>query len=727
MQNNSYVRLNSSLFLIGLGFYLGIYFMVDFRTLFTVVICLSAFVVTCDSQSAEKKKVQVASLIAQQQEQIIVPSFSTLEELLNYKDEFLDSAPENVLIAFQQYQINHLTSPSTKNETSAKLSDVSKENEALEPNEDVTINLVPDNKLLDSGLNSDTNSTFDPLVQELDLSTEERFEFSLALSDVHLALSKLDTALIELDSLSLSELDIVSQLTVLEKKAQILNQKHDFFNAVRYLTQANELAMNNDLSRQSIFTALQLSAIYVTLSDKDKTLYWQQEATDLLSEQDDLGLLIEASILLAKQQQDIGQHLNATRTLVHVIDLVSNKKYYSVEASLRLQMSDNFKTAQQYVNAEQELERSYKLAVKSRDQEQQLVTLIHLIDTYAAQNKFDDAKPLLKAAKSLERFLVTEKDKRDYELAKAQVLAGGSQYKKALALLDELDMSDIFDENVKHDLIIELLNLKSNWLTLDGDKQAAIQSFNRLIANHLAQQQMRSDIKLDFVIANYKNELAELKQQLLESKKQDDNFSEPKEDADYSFSSNIVLLFIGIVVLLGLAYFIVKWLKAEQSKRIFLDPVSGANNHNYFIKHVKLLMKSNTPFSLIMFDIDNMRKVNDKLGFELGDKLLALVVERLDSRLGSNKLLVRLSGDKFIVIAKDFSLKQAFALAEVLRKELNSNKFYIDNLAINLSASFGVSYCYGSKSIDKVKDEVQDALDKAKIKGGNITQEMDFC
>jgi diguanylate cyclase (GGDEF)-like protein len=122
-----------------------------------------------------------------------------------------------------------------------------------------------------------------------------------------------------------------------------------------------------------------------------------------------------------------------------------------------------------------------------------------------------------------------------------------------------------------------------------------------------------------------------------------------------------------------------------------------------------------------------MRKVNDKLGFELGDKLLALVVERLDSRLGSNKFLVRLSDDKFIVIAKDFSLKQAFSLAEVLRKELNSNKFYINNLGINLSASFGVSYCYGDKNIDVIKDDVKDALDKAKAKGGNITQTMDFC
>lgn len=757
MQNNSYVRLIWSLVFIGLGFYLGIYLMLNLRTLSIVAICLSAFAVTCDSHSAEKKKVKVTSLSAQKQEQVIgdvneigiIPRFATLDELFAYKDEFLATEPEEVLKAFKQFQINHLPSPSDKN------TNVLSENKSFKINQDLAggdtlnkndgfdlningspeLNTIPDIAVIpkfDVIPELDVTNELNP-TPDLNITPEQKFKFTLALSEINLELLEFDTALAELESLPLSDLKTVNQITLLEKKAQILSKKNDFFNAVRYLTQANKLSMSNDLNRQSILTALQLSEIYVTLSDIDKTLYWQQNAKSLLAKEEDLGLLIEASILLAKQQQDTGQHLNSTRTLINVVDRVADKKYYSVEASLRLRLSENFKIAKQYVNAEQELERAYKLAVKSRNQEQQLVAIIHLIDVYAVQNKFSSAKPLLKAAKSLERFLTTVKDKRDYELAKAQVLAGTSQYKKALRILENLDMSDVLDENAKRELDIKLLELKSNWLVLNGKKQAGIQLFKESLDSKLAQQETSSTIKLDFLMANYKydvaqakNELAEVQQQLLEYKKQNDKLMQPKEGFIDSLYNNKVLLAVSVILLLAIVYLIIRVFRPKKSKRIFLDPVSGANNHNYFIKHVKLLMQNNTPFSLIMFDIDNMRKVNDKLGFELGDKLLALVVERLDSRLGSNKFLIRLSGDKFMVIVKDFSLKQAFALAEVLRKELNNDKFYIDNLGINLSASFGVSYCYGDKNIDTIKDDVKDALDKAKTKGGNITQAMDF-
>jgi len=694
LQNNSYVRLIWSLVFIGLGFYLGIYLMLNLRTLSIVAICLSAFAVTCDSHSAEKKKVKVTSLSAQKQEQVIgdvneigiIPRFATLDELFAYKDEFLATEPEEVLKAFKQFQINHLPSPSDKN------TNVLSENKSFKINQDLAggdtlnkndgfdlningspeLNTIPDIAVIpkfDVIPELDVTNELNP-TPDLNITPEQKFKFTLALSEINLELLEFDTALAELESLPLSDLKTVNQITLLEKKAQILSKKNDFFNAVRYLTQANKLSMSNDLNRQSILTALQLSEIYVTLSDIDKTLYWQQNAKSLLAKEEDLGLLIEASILLAKQQQDTGQHLNSTRTLINVVDRVADKKYYSVEASLRLRLSENFKIAKQYVNAEQELERAYKLAVKSRNQEQQLVAIIHLIDVYAVQNKFSSAKPLLKAAKSLERFLTTVKDKRDYELAKAQVLAGTSQYKKALRILENLDMSDVLDENAKRELDIKLLELKSNWLVLNGKKQAGIQLFKESLDSKLAQQETSSTIKLDFLMANYKydvaqakNELAEVQQQLLEYKKQNDKLKQPKEGFIDSLYNNRVLLAVSVILLLAIVYLIIRVFRPKKSKRIFLDPVSGANNHNYFIKHVKLLMQNNTPFSLIMFDI---------------------------------------------------------------RKELNNDKFYIDNLGINLSASFGVSYCYGDKNIDTIKDDVKDALDKAKTKGGNITQAMDF-
>jgi len=693
--------------------------MVNLRTLAIVTLCLSALVLTCESKAdvrkkAEKKKVQVTSLQVQKQEpllmQSIIPTFSDLSELFDYKDKWLSTAPKDVLTAFNQYG-----SQQGQNQSDGQAN--SKEN------------------------------------------IHENVDYSLALADVYIVLADYSAALNELDAISLAPITELAskpdsapktehvltpenKIKLLEKKAQILTLQNNLFEAISFLTRAHKLAVTNKLNRQAIFISLLISERYITLADEDKAIYWQQEALSLLepknvsekdaadkgaAEQDNLGLLIEASILLAKQQEQISQHLSATRTLVKVIDLVEDKNYDSVESSLRMQLSHNFMQAQQYINAEQELEKSYKLAVKSRNQQQQVMSVVNLINTYIVQGKFDDANSLLNAAERLARFLTTAQDKRDFKLAKAQVLAGFSKYSQALTILNSIDDSGILDINEKQALEIKRLELKAKWLALTGQKYQSVDAFEQLLQTKLAEQQHRTNLKLDFVLASYRHDIEQIKQQGLDDKTLNAELLKQNQEYAEDFSNVKVWLFLLLVLFIVAAYFVYRRLQPKKAESLFLDPITGAHNHSYFVKHLNLLMKNNMPFSLVMFDIDNMRKINQKLGHELGDRLLTQIVERLEVRLGSNKLLVRLSGDQFIVIAKNFSLNQAFALAEILRKELNSNKFHVDNLSIHLSASFGVICHYENMTIDSMKDDVKKVLDKAKSKGGNITQVVGFC
>ena len=657
--------------------------MFDLRTLVILIFSLSGISLSYDTQADnknkedEKKKVQVSTLQTQKQSSLLmpalVPTFSNVSELLDYKNKWISSDPEDVLEAFNQYQL-----PSVASDTEAHI--------------------------------------------------QERFKYSLALVEVYAALEDYITAFSELDMLAnINGVTLASEIQVLEKKAQIYTLQNDFFNGINTLNQAYELAVANNLNKQSIITALLISQNYITLDEQEKTLYWHQQATKLLEQQDDLGLLIEASILLAKQQENISEHLSATRTLVKVIDLVSKQGYDNVETSLRIQLSHNFVQAKQYINAEQELEKAYKLAVKSRNQQQQVMSVVSLINLYMSQGKFDDAESLLKAAQRLERFLTTEQAKRSFKFAKAKLLAGFSNYSQALTVLRSIDSSSVFDVNEKQALDIQVLELKSKWLALTDQKYRSVDAFQQLLQSKLEQQKTKTNVKLDFLMANYRHNVEQIKLQGVDDKTLNEELIKQNKQYADSLYNVKVWLFLIFVLFIVVAYFVYKRLQPKQTESLFLDPITGAHNHSYFVKHVNLLMKNNMPFSLVMFDVDNMRRINQKLGHELGDRLLAQIVERLEVRLGSNKLLVRLSADQFIVIAKNFSLNQAFALAEILRKELNSNKFHVDNLSIHLSASFGVICHDENMTIDSMKGDVKKVLDKAKSKGGNITQVVGFC
>ncbi len=655
--------------------------MINLKVFVAHLISYLCLVIATTALADDDKKVKVGSLSTQQQEQVLVPQFSNLEQLLEYKTNWLATQPENVLQAFEQFQMSlpePLYSKSSENKN-----------------------------------NSSPNSV-----------KSQQAEFKIALSDVHLALNDLKTAYQQLDNLTLSSLSVSLQITILENKANILKLQHKIHDAITQLKQAHNLAIEHKLTQQSVFTALQLSDAYLTVQQIEQTHYWQQQATQLLAQQNDLATEIEASIVLAKQQQQLGEYLQATQTLFKVIDKVAKNNYYAIEMSLRRQLSDNFKTAKQYLNAEQELEKAYKLSVKVRNKQQQLLVLIQLMQTYLAQNKIEDANELLTASEPLSRYLSSQQDKRELLLIKAKVQAGLLNYSKALQLLNKINTDDIIDAQSKVGLEIELLQRKVQWQI--QTQQASIETFEQLVQTKLLQQQSQSEIKAGYLSDHYQYKIEQLKQQLAEHTKRNNSVKQHNNAlADSVFYYQVLLLFIFVLVLAA-SYYVKSKLNKHRAERRFLDPITGAHNHSYFVKHVGLLINHKTPFSLVMFDVDNMRKINNSLGHELGDRLLTMLVKRLETRLGSNKLLVRLSGDHFIVIAKNFSLNQAFALAEILRKELNSNKFYLDKLSVNLSASFGVTSHHGNKGIDALKDEVQDALDKAKTTGGNVTKVVGF-
>ena len=89
------------------------------------------------------------------------------------------------------------------------------------------------------------------------------------------------------------------------------------------------------------------------------------------------------------------------------------------------------------------------------------------------------------------------------------------------------------------------------------------------------------------------------------------------------------------------------------------DPLTGVGNRRRLIEDLVRLTETGTPFRMLFVDVDGLKAVNDKLGFERGDQLIVALANALTSTTKPGELVARLGGDEFVVVLPRLSKKQA--------------------------------------------------------------------
>lgn len=127
------------------------------------------------------------------------------------------------------------------------------------------------------------------------------------------------------------------------------------------------------------------------------------------------------------------------------------------------------------------------------------------------------------------------------------------------------------------------------------------------------------------------------------------------------------------------------------------DKLTGLEGKNAFYDGLDIELKranrSNTELSIVLFDIDDLKRVNADYGRGAGDKIIENFAKLLKSSLRETDFLARMSGDSFALILPDTSIRGAYFVAERLRLEIGKQKLSLDNgkPAVSFSFSAGIS------------------------------------
>lgn len=138
------------------------------------------------------------------------------------------------------------------------------------------------------------------------------------------------------------------------------------------------------------------------------------------------------------------------------------------------------------------------------------------------------------------------------------------------------------------------------------------------------------------------------------------------------------------------------WLAQQQmAKLAATDPLTGLYNRRKLIENgeaaIERTDRLNLPCSLLLIDLDHLKRTNDTCGHSAGDALLLNVVAALQSQLGENDILGRLGGDEFVLLLPNTALAQAQKIAAQLRLVVQEWPFVWENRRIPMSISIGAA------------------------------------
>jgi len=150
------------------------------------------------------------------------------------------------------------------------------------------------------------------------------------------------------------------------------------------------------------------------------------------------------------------------------------------------------------------------------------------------------------------------------------------------------------------------------------------------------------------------------------------------------------------------------------------DSLTKIYNKSFFLDSLYISLgktkRYQSKFSIIFFNIDNLKLINDNYGFIHGDRVVTEIAKTVDKSIRSCDIFARYSGDDFAIILPETTINKAELLAENLRKTIENIKF--EDIK-NQTASFGITQFLEIDNENTLLRRVAEALRLAKENGKN--------
>ena len=156
-----------------------------------------------------------------------------------------------------------------------------------------------------------------------------------------------------------------------------------------------------------------------------------------------------------------------------------------------------------------------------------------------------------------------------------------------------------------------------------------------------------------------------------------------------------------------------------------VDPLTGLINRRVLLRQAHLEQQHSTndsiPFSVMMFDLDRFKRVNDIYGHLIGDRVLVMIARVMRRELRSTDIMARFGGEEFMAILPGLALEDSLHVAQRIVHAIRSEAVAtVDGEFIYVTSSIGVTEYQPPELIEKTLKRVDELLYRAKSSGRDM-------
>ena len=180
----------------------------------------------------------------------------------------------------------------------------------------------------------------------------------------------------------------------------------------------------------------------------------------------------------------------------------------------------------------------------------------------------------------------------------------------------------------------------------------------------------------------------------------------------------LFLLFAGISL----------WLQVGQLSMLMklyrestVDPLTKLINRRVLLRLAQTSNDYHDVYSVIMFDLDRFKRINDTYGHAAGDTVLVAVAQVIQKELRATDIIARFGGEEFVAVLPEIKLKDAKIMASRVAVAISRQAIVLDDgTELNVTASVGVTQRKQGENIDEALKRADDFLYFAKESGRDL-------
>jgi len=161
----------------------------------------------------------------------------------------------------------------------------------------------------------------------------------------------------------------------------------------------------------------------------------------------------------------------------------------------------------------------------------------------------------------------------------------------------------------------------------------------------------------------------------------------------------------------------------EEQRNALIDALTGIPNRAAYDDRIEQEFKRRKrfgrPVSILAWDIDRFKSINDSYGHKAGDKVLRVIAQHLARNVRDTDFVGRYGGEEFVMLLVGSSAEEALVVADKMRLEVAQLGFHFHDHPVTVTASCGITSFTGDDEPDGVFDRADRALYQAKQAGRN--------